>query len=509
MFKLINKYFFYISFFLILVLGFLIRIWDLDKNPAGFFCDEASIGYNAYSILKTGKDEHGNKFPILFKAFGEYKRPTYIYSSIPFVRIFGLNEFAVRLTSAFYGTLTVLVMYLMVKQLFDKEIAFYSSLFMAISPWHIHFSRIGFEAISFIFWTVLLMYILFKSFKNFLYYYLAVVVYFIAFFTYYPAPIYLFFILFFLILFFRNQFNLWSKKNFFWITNFLILLFFIFICQNIFQNFIIRWNMVKMNDLNLRSIIHSYLNHFSIDFLFTKGDIDFPGQFITRHSIRGIGQLYLFQLPFLVFGLLSFFLLKKERKYLLFFLMLLIVYPFGSIFTVINPQATRSIFGVIPFQVITAVGIVTILKLIKKKLLKTIFLLIIIIIISISFLNFLMLYKKYPLYSSDFWGWQYGPKEIIRYFITQHNNYDELYMSGEFNCDTIFFKFYDPNNLCRNKCKIGDLWRTPQIYDSTKKQLFSLTPDYLNKSNFKERFKIKKIIYYPNGSKAFYIGEVF
>jgi 4-amino-4-deoxy-L-arabinose transferase-like glycosyltransferase len=69
----------------------------------------------------------------------------------------------------------------MVKQLFDKEIAFYSSLFMAISPWHIHFSRIGFEAISFIFWTVLLMYILFKSFKNFLYYYLAVVVYFIAF----------------------------------------------------------------------------------------------------------------------------------------------------------------------------------------------------------------------------------------------------------------------------------------------------------------------------------------
>jgi len=62
-----------------------------------------------------------------------------------------------------------------------------------------------------------------------------------------------------------------------------------------------------MNDLNLISIIYSYLNQFSIDFLFTKGDIDFPGQFITRHSIRGIGQLYLFQLPFLVFGLLSFF----------------------------------------------------------------------------------------------------------------------------------------------------------------------------------------------------------
>jgi len=196
MFKLINKYFFYISFFLILVLGFFKNMGFRQKSNR-FFCDEASIGYNVYSILKTGKDEYGNKFPILFKAFGECKRPTYIYSSIPFMRIFGLNEFAVRLTSAFYGMLTVLVMYFMVKQLFDKEIAFYSSLFMAISPWHIHFSRIGFEAISFIFWTVLLMYILFKSFKNFLYYYLAVVVYFIAFFTYYPAPIYLFFILFF------------------------------------------------------------------------------------------------------------------------------------------------------------------------------------------------------------------------------------------------------------------------------------------------------------------------
>jgi len=505
MIRLISKYRFNILLFLILVLGFLIRVWDLDKNPAGFFCDEASIGYNAYSILKTGKDEHNNQFPILFKAFGEYKRPIYIYSSIPFIFIFGLNEFSVRLTSVFYGTLTILVMYLMVKQLFNKEIAFYSSFFIAISPWHIHFSRIGFEAISFIFWTVFLLYVFFKSFNNFLYYYLTVFVFLITFFTYYPAPIYLFFILLFLILFFKNQFSFWSKKIFFWISNFLILLFFIFIFYNIFENFIIRWNMVKMNDLNLVNIVYSYLNHFSIDFLFTKGDIDFSGQFITRHSIRGMGQLYLFQLPFLFFGLLSFFLLKKERKYLSFFLMLLIVYPFGSIFTSINPQAIRSIFGVIPFQVITAVGIVTILKVMKKKIFKTIFLLIIMIIISVSFFNFLMLYKKYPLYSSDFLGWQYGPKEIISYFITQHKNYDELYMTSDFNAPEIFLKFYDQKKECFN-CLIGGVDK----FNPQKKQLFALRVEEVKKlEEIKRKFKIKKIIYYPNRDEAFYIGEIF
>jgi hypothetical protein len=116
-----------------------------------------------------------------------------------------------------------------------------------------------------------------------------------------------------------------------------------------------------------------------------------------------------------------------------------------------------------------------------------------------------MLYKKYPLYSSDFWGWQYGPKEIINYFITQSRNYDELYMTGYFNAPEIFLKFYDPKRECFN-CFIGGRDK----FNPKKRQLFALRVEEVEQHKKEiKNFRIKKIIYYPNGSKAFYIGEVF
>ena len=113
-----------------------------------------------------------------------------------------------------------------------------------------------------------------------------------------------------------------------------------------------------------------------------------------------------------------------------------------------------------------------------------------------------------PLTTSDFWGWQYGPRDIIKYFLIKKDNYDDLYMSGEFNGAEIFLKFYYPENSCQNKCKIGDFYREPAIYNPARKQLFSLSPDYLSRSNFKEKFSIKKTLYYPNGTIAFLIGEI-
>jgi len=81
-------------------------------------------------------------------------------------------------------------------------------------------------------------------------------------------------------------------------------------------------------------------------------------------------------------------------------------------------------------------------------------------------------------------------------------------MSGEFNGSDIFLKFYDPKNVCDNKCKIGDFWREPNIYNPSKKQLFSLSPEYLNNSTLKEKFLVRKTIHYPNNTIAFLIGEI-
>lgn len=132
--------------FFIFVLALLLRIPFLDKFPAGFNPDEASFGYSAYSILKTGKDEWGELLPFALRSFGDFKMPLYSYlATIPIV-IFGLSEFSVRLPAALIGALAVFPTFFLTKKLFSsKTIAIFAALFLAISPWHISISRVAFE----------------------------------------------------------------------------------------------------------------------------------------------------------------------------------------------------------------------------------------------------------------------------------------------------------------------------------------------------------------------------
>ena len=90
----------------IIILAAILRFWKLGENPPALYWDEASLGYNAYSILKTARDEHGEFMPLSrFIAFGDYKPSGYIYASVPFIALFGLNEFSIRFASALAGTI--------------------------------------------------------------------------------------------------------------------------------------------------------------------------------------------------------------------------------------------------------------------------------------------------------------------------------------------------------------------------------------------------------------------
>ena len=98
--------------FVVVVVAFVLRVYGIGNDPPALSWDEVSIGYNAYSILRTGADEHGRMFPIdAFKAYGDYKPPIPIYLTVPSVFLFGLSEFAVRVPVAIMGTLTVLLSY--------------------------------------------------------------------------------------------------------------------------------------------------------------------------------------------------------------------------------------------------------------------------------------------------------------------------------------------------------------------------------------------------------------
>lgn len=126
----------------IIVFAAILRFYKLDQVPPSLNWDEVAAGYNAYTIWHWGADEYGNRFPITFRSFADDKHPVHIYLTAPFVGIFGLNDFATRASSAFVGVLSVIAIYFLARKFFKSETAgIFSALFLAVSPFHLQFSR--------------------------------------------------------------------------------------------------------------------------------------------------------------------------------------------------------------------------------------------------------------------------------------------------------------------------------------------------------------------------------
>lgn len=130
------------------VSGFL-RFYQIDNIPAGLNIDESSEGYNAFSLLHTGKDRYGQSFPILFRSFGSFQAPLYTYLTILPVYFFGNSAFSVRLISVLSGIILTIITFFLILGLGGKRkftLAVISALIVAVSPWSVFFSRIGTEA---------------------------------------------------------------------------------------------------------------------------------------------------------------------------------------------------------------------------------------------------------------------------------------------------------------------------------------------------------------------------
>jgi len=130
------------SFILLLLLAaFLIRVVALGRVPPPLFRDEAEKGYNAYCLLKTGCDYQGRRLPLFVNVFGAHTSALYQYASVPWIGLFGLKVWTTRLTAALVGVLTVFVLYLLGRALFDPATALVAAAILAVSPWHVCFSR--------------------------------------------------------------------------------------------------------------------------------------------------------------------------------------------------------------------------------------------------------------------------------------------------------------------------------------------------------------------------------
>lgn len=507
-------------------------MWNLEKNPAGFFADEASVGYDALQIIKNGTDRHGKPYPLFFAGFNyDNVSPYQVYLTVPFVKIFGLNETAVRLTSVFFSSIELIVFFLLLNEFVPFQIATIGTLLLSISPWYFHISRINMG--DYYSWTLLTAtsyLFLIKGMKKRSIKWLGLAAFFFGLTTYSYTPARLITPLLFGLTLFFTFLEIKSVKKILIVLFIYILMLIPFInfhltdphsFQRVKDTMGIDINQKKDVELtqkiSLQAFIDKYLMHFSNTFLFEKGDADFPGQFIRRHSISGLGELYPYQSIFIIMGIGWCFwkLINKKRVQYVFPLIILILYPLADSLTLERtPYATRSYLGVLPFHILIAFGIYSLISLFKLiglwkiMIIKTVLYLCLSYLILTSLNKLQIKFLANPNTTSDFWGWQYGPREIMKYFLTVSADYDDLYISGEYNGGQIFLPFYDPQNKCQSKCKMGDFFRAPIIVNLKKKQLFALSPYYLEHSEYNNRFTVKKTLYYPNNSTAFFIGEI-
>lgn len=139
-----NKY--ELLMYTLLVIGCLVRTIAIDIYPLGFGGDEASAGYEAYSLYKYGVDRHLKSFPVHFIAWGSGQNVLYSYMSIPFIAILGLSVFSFRLPMAIIGCATLFIIYYLCKEIENKKIRAVTLFIFAICPWHIMKSRWALES---------------------------------------------------------------------------------------------------------------------------------------------------------------------------------------------------------------------------------------------------------------------------------------------------------------------------------------------------------------------------
>ena len=152
---------------LIFALGLFLRLFQISTLPSGFHIDEVKLGWNAYSLLKTGRDDWMHAFPLYYDTFGDQRPTGLFYASVPALTVFKLTEFAVRFTPALFGSLGIFAIFYLVLAITNKRMPpLLSALMLSISPWHITLSRSTSEGIVATTLTLFGLYFLVISFSK-------------------------------------------------------------------------------------------------------------------------------------------------------------------------------------------------------------------------------------------------------------------------------------------------------------------------------------------------------
>lgn len=507
-------------FLIILFLtAFLIRIYKTNDYPS-FLWDEAAIGYNAYSILETGKDEYGKFLPIIFKSFGDYKPGLYVYLTIPFVKVFGLNELSTRLPSILIGSLIPIFLFFLIKEISPKsnKLAIIAAILTTFNPYNIHFSRGAWETNILTFELILASLFFFKYINKKInkYLFFSAITFGLTLFTYQAGKMISLFLIIILFLVNLNIVNFKNIKTL--LINFFLPLFIFslpLIYGLLFSSNANRLKVVSLfsyprSQSETQTIINEtsptdfaifhnqiiffsrnfftrYFNHFSPRFLVFEGDWQNP-----RHSAPYIGVLLYPSLIFLIIGIFTSLAKKPIQKINLFFFLWLLVAPIPASLTRDSIQAVRSMSLSIPLMYFSALGILFVLSKFNKIIIYSL----IITAYLISFIYYSDLYLNHMIKKSpnDF---LYGYKEAINYTIDNQNKFDQISFTDFYGQPYIYYLFYSKYspqkyqqqaNLVENKS--GDTGSIQQIdkikFTSTNWQYIKNTPNTLGIFSYDE-----------------------
>lgn len=516
---------------LVLLLAFILRFFNLVGVPPALDWDESSTAYNAYSILKTGRDEFGVTYPFLFRAFDGYVPPVLIYLNVSSVALFGLNELGARAPNALLGTLTVFGLWLLLKQAgATKNLAGLAALFMAISPWHVTYSRVNFFSTLPIFFIVFGTYFFLLSFSKKYALFVSVIFFILAIFSYFSAYVFVPIFVSCLAYFFRRKLKTGRMLLFVApiLASAIFILFFAPGGQARLRGVsafadpdLIKESALLARDDGLigkilynrrlvygQKFLEGYFANYSFDFLFAKKDT------VLRMAVPGLGfgLLYILDLPFLILG--GYLLVRRKPQFWKLVLAWLVIAPIASAATLPQMTSTRVSIMVVPLIIVSAYGFGNVIR--AKPFLRNL----LIVLLALSF--FLFGYSYFAHFSkmkSAEWFWGY--RELfgfvnnidarVYFFYKQHEPLDQVHI---FN---LFYNRVDPAAWQANGgTKLGCGATTGQFFFAkyhfipyecltNGSGLGDFGPEDLIVTAKDLKASPIKIVYYPDGKEAFFV----
>lgn len=531
---------------IIVLLAGALRFSYLDYNPPSLNWDEISHGYNAYSVLKTGMDQWGTKFPLAnFRAYGDYPTTLNLYLTIPFIMIFGLTELGIRFPHALFGILTVVASFFLTWGLTKKKnLSLLAACLVAVGPWYIFTSRFVLQANLSVFLLASSGAFFFNRDKNKYFFPTSFLLLFLSLFSYHStrilAPLVL---LGGLLIYLPKSWKVYLATLLF--ITFSVALFLnpesrarsglLFIVDQGAVNRIIEKRITSNLPPTITRLVYNrpiyfvgnfiknYMEYFSPKFLFLEGGTQY------QFSIPKKGLVLPILLPFFYFGLIILILKALRDKDFRYILFLVLISPIPAAITNEKFAVVRAMTMLPLVEVVSVIGLAETLKKINKKYLMYFY-------GGFGVLGYIFLESYLLTYFTTYrasysWSWQYGYKEVVSFIKEKYSNYDKILVTkkyGEPHEYILFYMKWDPGkyindpNAIRfsqsgwywvdrfdkfyfiNDWQIKDLVTESKIDVGCKKEKCLLVS---SPGNYPDGWKKIEIINFLDGSPAFEIYE--